>query len=83
MGIPTDITVRLAIDSVTLAVPDTFFKAVTGTFFTLLSRSIYRSTVPGKGEFFKGEQVSVGRNLKKIRIKNSIEKDQALQTSCA
>lgn len=32
VGVPTDVTVRLAIDTVALAVPDAIFETVTGTF---------------------------------------------------
>lgn len=47
MGIPADVTVRLAIDTVAFAVVDPFSQAVTGAFFPFLSGGIDRSAISG------------------------------------
>ena len=53
MGIPADVTVWLAIDAVAFAVVDSFFQAVTGAFFPLLSSSIDRGAISGQGKVTK------------------------------
>ena len=55
VGIPTDVTVRLAVDTVALAVPDAILETVAGAFFALLGGSIDGNTIPGKGE---GKQIN-------------------------
>lgn len=53
MGIPADITVRLAIDAAAFAVVDPFFQAATGAFFPLLGSSIDRGAISGQGKATK------------------------------
>lgn len=40
MGIPTDVTVRLMIDTVAFAITNSVFQTVTGSCFPLLSGSL-------------------------------------------
>lgn len=44
VGIPSDVTVRLAVGTVALAVRDAFFQTVTGTFFDPQSKSLLRQS---------------------------------------
>ena len=46
-GIPTDITVRLMIDTVAFAITNSVFQTVTGFCFPLLSGSINGSSITG------------------------------------
>lgn len=50
VGIPSDVTVRLAVNTDTLTVPDSFLQTVTGTLFTFLGGSINKSAVTSKGK---------------------------------
>ena len=70
MGIPADVTVWLAIDAVTFAVVDSFFQAVTGAFFSLLSSGIDRSPISGKGKGHKINQAFLSRTVKEKPMKD-------------
>ena len=50
MGIPSDVTVGLAVDTVAFTVPYSFFKAATGALFPFLCSSVNRCAVTGNGK---------------------------------
>lgn len=56
MGIPSDVAVGLAVDTVTAAVPDAVFEAVAGTLLTFPGGSVDGGAVPGKGEAAQVDQ---------------------------
>lgn len=72
VGIPPDVTVRLAIGAVTLAVPDSFFQAVTGTFFSFPGGSIDRDAIAGKGKAQEIDQPGLDRAVQEETL-NSTE----------
>ena len=53
MGIPADVTVRLAIDAAAFAVVDPFLEAITSTFLPLLCGGIDGSAITGQGKVTK------------------------------
>ena len=67
VGIPSDVTVGLAVDTVTFTVPNSFFKASAGTFFAFLSGGVNRRAVTGNGKIHEvNEAVPVGFQEKKV-----------------
>lgn len=50
VGIPSDVTVGLAVDTVTFTFPNSFFKAAAGAFFAFLCSGVNRRAVTGKGK---------------------------------
>lgn len=56
VGIPSDVAVGLAVDTVTAAVPDAVFEAVAGTLLTFPGGSVDGGAVPGKGEAAQVDQ---------------------------
>ena len=50
VGIPSDVTVGLAVDTVTFTFPDSFFKAAAGALFAFLCSSVDRRAVTGNGK---------------------------------
>ena len=50
VGIPSDVTVGLAVDTVAFTVPYSFFKAATGALFPFLCSSVNRCAVTGNGK---------------------------------
>lgn len=75
VGIPSDVTVRLAVGTVALAVPDAFFQTVTGTFFAFPCGGIDRGAIPGQSPV----KVMVFTNCQEVELLlngKSIEKKQ-------
>ncbi len=66
VGIPSDITVRLAVGSVASAVADAVFQAAAGTFLTFLCGGINRSAIPSKGKIKKVNQPVIYRLVKEV-----------------
>ncbi len=67
VGISSDVTVGLAVDTAAFTVPYPFFKAAAGTFFTLLCGAVNRSAVTGNGKAHEiNEAILVGFQEKKI-----------------
>ena len=73
VGIPADVTVRLSVDTVAAAVPDSLFETVAGTFFTLLCGSVDRGAIPGEGKAGKTDQSVLYRAFKEQPFKNIIK----------
>ena len=67
VGIPSDVTVGLAVDTVTFTVPYSFLKTVAGTFFALLSGGVNGRAIPGDGKVHEvNEAIPVGFQEKKF-----------------
>jgi hypothetical protein len=64
MGIPTIVTVRLMIETVTLTVMNTIFEAVTGTGLAFPCTGINRSSISGEGKVFNIDQAQRDRLVK-------------------
>ena len=73
VGAPSNVTVRLAVDTVTPAVPDSFFGAAAGTFLTFLCGSVDRCAVPGKRKAEKVDQPVLNRAFKEQPFKDIIK----------
>lgn len=73
VGIPSDITVRLAVGSVASAVADAVFQAAAGTFFTFLCGGINRSAIPSKGKIKKVNQPVIYRLVKEKHFEDLIK----------
>lgn len=73
MGIPTDVTVRLAVNTATCTVPDSVIGAVTGAFFAFLSGGINGSAVTGKGKSHEVNETVLCGMVKKKHFKDLIE----------
>lgn len=73
VGIPPYVTVWLAIAAVTLTVPDPFFQAVTGSFFSFPGGSIDRGAIAGKGEVQEIDQTVLDRAVQEEYFKYVIE----------
>ena len=66
VGIPSDVTVRLAIKTVTLAVPEAFFQTVAGTLFAFPCGSIDRGAIPGQGKIKKIDEAGLRSGQGKV-----------------
>ena len=67
MGIPTDVTVGLAVGTGAFAVPYSFFKAAAGSLFPFLRSGINRGAVAGDGKMQEvDEAVAVGFEEEKL-----------------
>lgn len=67
VGIPSDVTVGLAVDTAAFTVPNSFFKAAAGAFFAFLSGGVNRRAVTGNGKAHEvNEAVPVGFQEKKL-----------------
>lgn len=73
VGIPADVTVRLAVDTITLAVLDSLFEAAAGTFLTFLCGNVDRCAVPGKGKAAKVDQPILYRAFNEQPFKDIIK----------
>lgn len=70
MGIPTNVTIWLMINTIAFAVTDAFFQTVAGTGFAFLGRCIHRSTISSQSQFFEREQILINRSLEEKGIEN-------------
>ena len=70
MGIPTDITVRLVIDTVALSIMNTFFQTFADSSFAFLCGGVKRCTIAGQSYFFERDKFLIGRRLKEKGVKN-------------
>ena len=73
VGIPSDVTVRLAIKTVTLAVPEAFFQTVAGTLFAFPCGSIDRGAIPGQGKIKKIDEAGLYGAVKEKSFKNAVK----------
>lgn len=73
MGIPTDVAVRLAVDTVAGTVMESVFEAATGTFFAFLCSGINGSAVTGKGKGHEVNEPVLNGMGKKKYLKDLIE----------
>lgn len=72
-GIPSDVTVRLAIKTVTLAVPEAFFQTVAGTLFAFPCGSIDRGAIPGQGKIKKIDEAGLYGAVKEKSFKMPVK----------
>ncbi|MCI9009100.1 MAG: hypothetical protein HFI13_13455, partial [Lachnospiraceae bacterium] len=68
VGIPSDITVGLAVETAALTVPYSFFQTVAGTLFAFLCGSVDGRTVTGNGKLHEVRRPS----LSDFRRKSSL-----------
>lgn len=73
VGIPSDVAVRLAVDSVTPTVPDAIFQAVVGTLFPFPCGSVDRDAVPGNGKTAEVVEPVLYRTVKEKGFKDVIK----------
>ena len=67
VGIPSDVTVGLAVNAVTFTIPDSFFKTAAGALFAFLCGGVNGSAVPGNGKVHEvNEAVPVRFQKKKF-----------------
>lgn len=67
VGIPSDVTVGLAVRTEAFTIPDSFFKAAAGTFFAFLCGSVDGRAVTGNGKLHEvNEAVPVGFEEEKL-----------------
>ena len=76
VGIPSDVTVRLAVDTVAFTIPYSFFKTVTGTFFTFLCSSVNRGAIPGNGKVEEVKE-AILMGFQEEKVFEQLEKEKA------
>lgn len=70
MRIPTDVAVRLMVDTIAFAVTDPFFQAITGTGFPLTCRGINRSPVTRDCKVLQADQSLINGFVQELGLED-------------